>query len=650
MSRRDKKKSGKKEAIHLPGGITIDPNPKQPFGNSVNRPPMIADWWSMDSDEAAMAVVDAVNFWTTNQRWRMQQYHRLARLYGNLPGGLWLGQDTSRVSALANRLRHYLTANVCKSCVDTLAAKVGKSTPKVYFVSSDGNYKAQRQCRSLNTFLDGLFESCHVAELAEQALRDCLIWGEGWIRVYARKGKVAMERVPLDEIWVDVVEAMTSPTGPSQLSRCKLVDRQRLLGEFPDAAEIIEAATAGSWNEGNLLAMSLADPVGVIESWRLPTDTEPGKHMISVDTGPLIEIEDYDHETFPFTRLVYSPRPFGWFASGLIEELEPTQREIDGLYAIISEAIDLCSAYKVFIKNGSGINANHIDDTIGPVLTGEEPPVWLINNAVPQQMLDWVNINIQRAYEISGINQVNASGMVQSNLKSGEAIRVQQDVTTERFSMLEKGFDRLVVEIGKLGIRTVQDIMASGGKSYKVTASGKTTSSVIDWADIDYDPDVFTIKPYSTPSLPTDPAGRFEKINEFAQAGYIDPDTARTLLDFPDLDREENMFRQMRDRISKSLDKIIDEGEYDAPDAYDNLQLAHLMALRAYKWSQNHDVPDNKLLLLQRYIAEVVRLLAMANPPPPPAGGAAGGMAPANPEPTPTSPLIPNVNAPGQAA
>ena len=143
-------------------------------------------------------------------------------------------------------------------------------------------------------------------------------------------------------------------------------------------------------------------------------------------------------------------------------------------------------------------------------------------------------------------------------------------------------------------------------------------------------------------SLPQDPAGRLQTVQEYAQAGSIDARTAKKLLNFPDLEAQESLGSSVEERIEAMLDGIVERGEYDPPDPFLDLVLAGQMSLEVYNAGARDGLEDDKLEQIRTWMAQVKVLAAAAAPPPPPGAGPDMGAPQAAPLPPPTSDLLPN--------
>lgn len=628
-------------------------SPNAPVAGSTARA-----WWNLDALSAAKVVVSNVQAWQLYDIARLQRLHRLARCYSNR---LQYGNDldAARMDIYRQRYAQAFSANVTKSCVDTVAAMTGQSRPRPFYVSSDGNWKGQQQCRDLNRFMTGVFYECGFDSKADEITLDALRVGEGWLHYYPTKERrVGIERVPLDEIWLDYFEAIQTHN-PRQLCRIRQVDREELIAQYPEEEGNIRGA-GNPFQSHPAPILSVADLVTVIEAWRLPDGpNHPGKYLICTDQGPLKPMAPFKRRRFPFSRLKYSNSPDGYWATGLVEELEPNQRELNSLYWTIKGSMDIAGTFKWFVPNAANLNPNHLTNALGAILTGDSAPMSLLAQIVQPEIYAWVESIINRMYAISGVSQLKSSGVVPVGLKSGEAQRVNDAISSQRFADFDRKRSRLSIDAADHVIDIVQELAGAAnddGKlaGYKLDAADMQSIESIDWQSLEYKPNMFTVQCLDVSSLPKEISGRIDTITDLSQAGMIDPDMARDLLALPDIDTVESLFRQHRLRIMKSLDTIILEGKLTLPDKRDNLPLAHVMALRYYKLAQNQRAPEDRLLKLDEYIEEVIKLkdqaekeqikkqqqLLLSQQPPPQA----------NPLPPPTSELLPRNATPQQAA
>ena len=121
-------------------------------------------------------------------------------------------------------------------------------------------------------------------------------------------------------------------------------------------------------------------------------------------------------------------------------------------------------------------------------------------------------------------------------------------------------------------------------------------------------------------------------------SGMISPQDGRRLLDLPDLEEYESYEDASYNVIMQSIGKIINDGDYQAPDKYMDLGDAIRRCQMAYLKARSNKVPEDRLGLLRRWMDQCNGLIPKPPPPPmPPPPGP--GMAPGGPgQPMPPGP------------
>jgi hypothetical protein len=620
--------------------------PEKPQGRAGAR------WWTMKPDDAAEAISSNIGFWATHQKWRLMQLHRWACFYGNMANLGYPGISLALQSAMRSQFGDQISYNVTGSVVDTLTSKIARNKPRPYFLSDGGDYKAQRLAKNRNKFVAGVFYENETYAKTRIAFRDSAVWGNGIIHVFARNGRVVHERVLPSELFVDEVEAITGD--PRQMHRIKFVDRNVLMEAFPDHAREIADA---KWKDGEMLVLNqhLSDLVCVRESWHLPSapDADDGAHVITVNGRALTPIEPYKHPRFPFAILAYTPRMYGFWSQGLVEEGQSIQLEINKVAWYIQSTIEVGGTQKIFLKTGSKVSADHINNAFAAIIEGDDAPQYLTPPLVQPEIYAYVERLIQRYYDLAGISRADASSSKPPGDLSGEALRMIHDIGTERFLSKGQQFEEFHCDIAHLSILAAMDLReeakerAEEGKKpegYMVRSPHRSAMEQVDFDDLAFEPgETFYLQCFPVSALPSDPAGRTQKVQEMAQAGWISPDQARELIDFPDTTAATNLLDASRDFIRKVLDDMLEHGTVYVPEPYDagNIPLFLEQATMAYTNAKRMDVPESRLQLIRDFI-DACKAMQLAAQPPAPAGPA---VPPANPMPTPTSALVPNVNA-----
>jgi hypothetical protein len=235
-------------------------------------------------------------------------------------------------------------------------------------------------------------------------------------------------------------------------------------------------------------------------------------------------------------------------------------------------------------------------------------------------------------------------------LNSGAAQREYQDIESERFATVAQQYERYFLQLAKLGVEEMRDL-AKDKKSYKVQVPERRNTLQIDWKDVELDEDDYVMKLYPISSLPSDPEGQLATISEYIQAGMMKVRTGRRLLNFPDLDAQEELDDAQENYLHKIFDQIIEEGVYTPPEPYDDLDLALELGLEYYAQGKSNGLEEDKLDMIRMFVEDVKLKKAgasvgMQQLAAPPANGT--GAPQAAPMPQPQSGMVPNV--PGMAA
>lgn len=613
-----------------------------------NKPKVIPSanrWWQANDDQLPGSIMSQVSQIIQADRGRIDAYNTYAKLYGTFTPTFWNGYQLTNSGRPSAPMRDRLTYNIVQSCIDTVTSMLIQNKPKPMFLTSAGDSRQQNRAKKLDAFCYGIFYENDVYKLAPKIFRDAAVFGEGIIHCYVDHGKIKFERVLPYEILVDYLESHYGPESTRSLHRIKNIDRTELGEAFPEHKEDI-AKMSSTAHFISSSSRSVADTVTVIESWRLPVGDQPGLHTISTENSTLLK-EEYNQAFFPFAILRYSPRLYGFYAQGMAEQLVPIQVEINRTLISIQRSLYLGGTHKIFVKNGSKVIKSHFDNMIGTIMeyAGDTPPQYIVPQLVQPEIYAHLNSMVSMGYQLPGVSQMGATSMKTPGVNSGRAMRTEQNINTQRHQTVSQSYEQLFVDLSKIVVATARSAY-EGGDNLLTKVPGKRFIQKIKWKEVDLDDDEFVLQIYPVSKLPNDPEGRLQSIQEMMQANLIDPQSGRRLLDFPDLDAEENLANATRDYLHKILDDIIEGRDYTAPEADDDLQTAQQLVLEYIAQGKLNNLDEERLENLRLFNQQIKDLQQAANPPSPAPAGAAPppGAAPANPTPTPTSDLIPNVN------
>lgn len=605
-------------------------------------------WWECDDkDQRAMQLLTTAAYLKETQAGRYKQAAIYARLYGNQSLYSFAGNNISKLDNSYGYVQDRPTFNLIQSVTDTLVSRISQSRPQPVFLTDNSDYKQRNLAKKLNNFILGEFHQTKAYELGTTALRDALVEGTGILHVYeTNDNKVGVERVLLTEMLVDPNEAMYMD--PRRIYRIKLIDRDVLLANFPKLKDKIEKAAKAFPDNSADSAKTVSDLVMVVEGWSLPSGEgiNDGRHTLACSEGSLLD-EEYTKKTFPFIFMHYSPRLLGFWSQGVAEQLMGTQMELNSILFTISRAIKLVGVPRVFQEESSKVMSAAHNNEVGVIVKyrGIKPEYQVAPCNAPELYAERDKL-IQYGYQQSGVSALQASSQKPQGLDSGEAIRTYDDISTDRFASLSRRYDNMFIDLAYQIIDLAKDIAERDGK-YATVYPNKNGTKEIDLPKAGLIKDTFVIQCFTQSSLPKDPAGRLQKVTEMIQSGMITLQEGRRLLDYPDLEQVEKLANASEERIFQILDDIIETGQYTPPDPFMDLALAQQLTVQYINLYMQAKLEESKAQKLRDFFSQIQALKQAAMPPPVPGASpspnAPGSSTPqANPEPLPTSPLVPN--------
>ena len=627
--------------------MAIDYTKFGPTGPAGDDGKPIRKWWKLDESELSESIVSTVHAIKRSQTGMETQRQIAARLYGNLSLLNISGLTFTRSAQASTAVRDRVTYNVISSVIDTITAKIAKNRPKPLFLTSGGDFKAQRKAKLLNKFTEGIFYENNVKTLGPQAFRDGAIWGTGPVKVVPDNGRVKFERTLSSELYVDDIDGFYG--SPRQMHHVKPIDRDVLIECWPKKADEVLAALAMPIDQlGG--APLVSDQIPVIESWHLPSGpkAKDGRHVISIADVILLD-EPWTRNSFPFAFFHWSRRVFGFWGQGIPEQIQNIQLEINKLLWVIQRSMHLMGSFKIWLPHDAKTATEHLNNDIGTIIRGTTPPQYLVPAIVPAEMYQHLATLRQSAYEQCGVSQLSAAAKKPEGLDSGKALREYNDIESDRFQIVGQAYEEFHLDLARLAIETAKEIAEREGE-FKVKAPMSREIREIKWSEVALPDDSYILQCYPISHLPQDPAGRLQTVQEEVQAGFYDARTAKRLLEFPDLEMVDSLTDAVEERILKVLDAIVDDGKSTPPDPMMDLGTARKFALQYYNRGAIDGLDEERMELLRTWLDQIMALEMDMQPPapagPPPDAAAAPPMQPlAAPAGPPVSDLVPQQNA-----
>ena len=553
-------------------------------------------WYEADNnDDMAKMMFGQVKMLKENQLNQVADENLLnVRLYGNSEiFGLKPYDYSSRKSD--NRIG----LNVIKQACDTATSRIAKSKPRPQFLTEQGNYSFKKEAKKLQKYIDGTFYENKAYQMGQEIFRDATIVGKGCVKFFPKTTCIGMERVFVDELLVDQAEAMYGM--PSILYQQKSVNRRILKGMYKKKGKIVsEAATI---EDAAIGGIRMSEMIQVIEAWKLPSgpgETD-GLHIIALENGILFK-EEWAVDWFPFEFFDWSKRVFGWYSSGIADELRGIQLEINKLLVIIQRSMHLGSVPKIFIDANTKIVKSHLNNEIGGIITyqGMKPSYDQLM-AIPPVLFEQLANLYNKAFEIVGLSQMSASGTKPAGLDSGKALRTFNDIETERFSVVAQNYDQFFVDMSTKIILMSELEGKKPGSKLKVTSFGSKFIEPIEWKKINLSRDKYILKTFPTNFLSSTPEGKLSDLKELMGMGMLEQNEASALMDYPDIESVTEYKNAPFDDIHAVLEDIVEEGVYNPPMPYQALDYGKKLFQQVYLKLKNQKLEPEKLEMLLRW-------------------------------------------------
>ncbi len=566
-------------------------------------------WWKAPKSKVngqVLAYVQAI------EQASFDTFNRFVQLTALYDPNNAVTQDGSRPEASG-----FITENVIATNVDTVAAIIAAIDLRARIMTDDGDWGQQRIARQQEWYAEGLEKIFDVAQKARAAFKAGPgIRGTGIMYVGIDGEKLVVEHVLADDIIVDERECRNGGS-PKQIHRRKLVDRDDLKAKYPKFAVEIDKAQLGGgtrWQSWAGYRPIEGNDIIVIHSHRLPIG-EPedkgyvaGRETITIDGCDLLD-QPWEDCEFPYAKIVWSERDNGWYGIGLAERIMGHQQVLNRSNWQIDKLVNLNAAPTTYV---SMIDAHLTAKVQRPgtitVIKGS-PPITPTPPSISPEVYKRVGDVKASASEESGVNRMLANGTKPAGLDSGAALRELNHATTQRFATQEKAYEDFRRDIVMLMLNACKKL---GKKAPVINRRSRFGAKRIVWSKVDLKDTKVQISMAS--SLARTPAGRTQLVLELAQGGIITQDSAKRLIQHPDVERELSLYTAALENIERCFDEIAD-GEIVMPEPFMNLKLSVWRGQQTYlKW-RDDGAPEEVLESLRQFVVQAAYMDSAQNMP-----------------------------------
>lgn len=602
---------------------------------SVTRDEPSARWWRLEENKRSSGAHMVVDRIWKQQLWRRQSWIRYMRLYNNASLGGFGGRamdPSMRVSGPR------LSLNVVKSCSDAFTAKMTLERPMCKFQTSGGDWELQEQAKDAERFVGGQMYEMHLYDKLPRVVLDACVVGTGAIKTFVdgekETARVACENTPVWELGVDEQDGQYGT--PSCLYQRKMVNKLVLMEMFPAARTEIDAyQLAQSEDPAPMFTDTVSEMVPVYMMWHLRSSraAEDGAYYIGLPNKEL-GFARWDYDYFPFAFYRRMPALVGFWGIGLGEELLGIQQDINGMLLKAQRHMQLMGNGHWFVERNSKVSASQLTDQIDIIrYSGVRPEVVFPAQIMSGDFWQHLERQYQRAFEITGISQLQAQSQKPAGLNSGKALDSFADIASERFSVASHNYQELVLAIGEQIIDRAREITRDDNPKYSVLSVSKNAAQRVEFLKVDLEKNEAVLQIYPTNKLSKDPAERMNQVEKLVNSGMIPPDDAPRLLEFPDLEQEWNLKYASYSLTMKIVSDILNKGKITQPRPFMNLSEAIKWAQLQELWGEVRGCKEENLQMLREWIrsADAMRSGAEAPPAGPPTGLSPGPEPPPGP-------------------
>lgn len=507
-------------------------------------------------------------------------------------------------------------SNLSRAIVDAAQARVARNRPSASFITTRGNYSTQRMARRLGAFVSGVLDQSefYATRGLPLVVRDAIALGTGGFKIIdsgsesngKKVGEVRVERVLPWRVFVDPAEANHGK--PRSKYEYHPISRMKLVGMYPEKEEAIMAAPAATATHARA---DHVDEVLVHEAWHLPSypGADDGRHVVCVENADIAE-RPWKVERFPFAWLSWTEPTCGYWGQSLIEDIEDADAHFNELLWMVEQALWHHSNLKILESRESEIEEmaydNDIRGTRIKYSAGGGPPQFVTHQGISGEVHRQIEWTRDMAWNLSGVSEASATSQKPAGLNSGVALREWNDQGSERFIIRGYGIEAMLPAIARRVVDAARMLEEDGYKVATRYVAKKRRAQFVEkikWSEVSLDDDAFVIRVAPGNSLQDLPGYKVAAIEDLWAKGAMSKEQYMALLDMPDVEGHLYLENAPLELILDQLERMIDEGEQEMPEPFQDPAECVRIATRSYLRARLDGVPEERLSLVRNYIA-----------------------------------------------
>lgn len=458
--------------------------------------------------------------------------------------------------------------NVIRSVCETLHARHGKHQPKPEIHTVGGTWRMQRRAKGMGRYIDGIWEQRKADRMRRDALLDCLVVGEGDIKVYEQQGKVEWARLRMENLLRHPREVKAGHVRTLYEVAC--VDREVAAATWyehrDDLLDHAKRAPQDVLDGGD----EEDDLVMIVEAWHLPYaqddngDWIGGRRCVVAD-GCTLDDDEWTLPRFPVVELHMLGDTLGRPGAGYPERLAGLQASQNRLAETAEEVARLMPPKYALINGAEPVQGSEDEErwTNLPAefirFSGGDVKVL---SAEADLMACMQAAAMQRAemYRIEGIAEDSAQGTVPVNLDSGKAQLVHRDSGAERLIEMAQRVEEFTTDLCRLEIDISEMMGAAGNASRLVAHAGKGQLEEVRFTDVSLGKSPVVVRVAAINKFANSPEGRHKQLLDLFNAQAITLPAFQRLYELTDLETQSMEAQAGYDYAMKLIEAALDAG------------------------------------------------------------------------------------------
>jgi hypothetical protein len=336
------------------------------------------------------------------------------------------------------------------------------------------DYKSLAQTYLANGVLDYYMREKHLEDSLKKAAEMAIVLGAGFVKMEwnatagdlydadPETGEMDYEgEIEFSNLSpLDVVFDGTKESWNHDWIMCRTFkNRFDLIAKYPELESklmSVKTKTENTIHKLSFFSNDETDDIPVYEFFHRRTEAVPdGRYLLFAANDIILLDVPLPYRQIPIFRIAPADimgTPYGYSP---LFDIFPIQEGINSLYSTIMTNQAQFGVQNLFVPRGADIEINSLEGGMN-IIEGNAPPEPLNLTQTPKEVFEFLNMLIQSAETISGVNSV-ARGNPEASLKSGTALALVQSMALQFISGLQQSYVKMIEDVGTSLIAMLKD-------------------------------------------------------------------------------------------------------------------------------------------------------------------------------------------------